>query len=190
MWSKNSKAHLLICERNTCKTKRIESTGSFKTQIQYSSNLICGISSDSYLIWRFPAATQTPAALWARSDRKHSGPDPLPLRVLRRRGLWFKGGTSSHQCWTTAVERRPGGADEGNVRQVDCTTWNHFWWFLFDLDDRSCFKRKKKKNFRRHSMNFSTNKNDEKKTNKDVEDKTCVFILLTQAQVERLTVVF
>lgn len=45
---------------------------------------------------------------------RRSGPDPPPpLRVLGRRGVWFKGGTSSHQCWTTAVERRPGGADEG-----------------------------------------------------------------------------
>lgn len=45
----------------------------------------------------------------------------------------------------TAVDWNPGEAN-GNVRQVDCTTWNHFWWFCLDeLGDKKLFKKRKKK---------------------------------------------
>lgn len=68
------------------------------------------------------------------------------------------------QCWTT--QWRPGEANR-NVRQVDCTTWNHFWWFCLDaLDDRSRLKKKKEKKKKvqaTQSMNFNTNKNNEKR---------------------------
>lgn len=63
---------------------------------------------------------------------------------------------------------------------MDCTTWNHFWWFFFEFEDRGCLKKKKKS--WRHSKNFNTNKNNEKRQIKTLKTCGCFIVSLAQSE--------
>ena len=135
------------------------------TSVVFIPLLLCVINGDINVSWGSAHTRALAFSLWkvkalrsVRPCRQSSARVSCSAETANTR---LKRGTSS-QCWTTDVEWHPGEANR-NVRQVDCTTWKSFLVIFVRVRWQMPFKEEKKKRSRRQSMNFNTNKNNEKR---------------------------